>query len=295
MVLGTNLKKAVSMIVMTGLLSLQANAATATVKADALNIRQQPSTTSSVVGVAYNGEKLELLDNNGEWATIKYNNNTAYVSQQYITIDGGNSKTAAAQNLYVTASTLNIRSGAGTTYSIAGQAPYGAELTLLATVDASWYQISYNGITGYVSSQYVRRERVVGNTTSRSGLRTSSQSNEDLINFAKQFLGLPYVYGGSSPSGFDCSGFVKYVFSNFGVSLSRTTYTQVYEGVWIDKGNLQMGDLVFFGSAGNVNHVGIYISDGNFIHSSNTGDVVKISNLNSGYYLNNYYTARRVR
>ncbi len=293
MVLGTNLKKAVGIIVMTGLLSLQANAVTVTVKTDALNVRQQPSTSSQILGVVYNGEKLELLDNDGVWATVKYNNNTAYLSQQYISIDGADQN--ASKALYVTASNLNVRSGAGTGYQILAQAPYGAELTLLETVDASWYKISYNGVVGFVSSQYVRNERIIGNTTSRSGGRTSSQDNAALIEFAKKYLGLPYRYGGSTPAGFDCSGFVQYVFSNFGVRLSRTTYTQVYEGVQISKANLQMGDLVFFGSAGNVNHVGIYISDGNFIHSSNTGDVVKISNLNTGYYLNNYYTARRVR
>ncbi len=291
MVLGTNLKKAVGMIVMTGLLSLQVNAATITVKTDALNVRQQPSTNSQVIGVVYNGEKLELLDNNGEWATVKYNNNTAYVAQQYISIDGA----AAQKKLYVTASNLNIRSGAGTGFSVLTQAPYGSELTLVETTSASWYKVTYNGVTGFVSADYVRSERITGNTTSRSGVRTSASDNASLIEFAKKYLGLPYRYGGSTPSGFDCSGFVQYVFSNFGVRLSRTTYTQVYEGVHIPKENLQMGDLVFFGSAGNVNHVGIYISDGNFIHSSNTGDVVKISSLYSGHYAKTYYTARRVR
>ncbi len=291
--MGTNLKKAVSIVVMTGLLSLQANAATVTVKADALNVRQQPSTSSQIIGVVYNGEKLELLANDGVWATVKYNNNTAYLSQQYISID--EAQQTASKTLYVTASTLNIRSGAGTNYQILTQAPYGAEMTLLETVDASWFKISYNGVVGFVSSSYVRTERILGNTTSRSGVRTSSQDNAALIEFAKKYLGLPYRYGGSTPAGFDCSGFVQYVFSNFGVRLSRTTYTQVYEGVYIPKESLQMGDLVFFGSSGNVNHVGIYISDGNFIHSSNTGDVVKISSLNTGYYANSYYTARRVR
>lgn len=292
MVLSKKLKKAVGMIVMTGLLSLQVNAATAKVKADALNLRQQPSTTSKVVGVAYNGETLEVVDNNGEWATVKFKDSTAYVSQKYITIEEG---ATSQQKVYVTASLLNIRSGAGTGYSIAGQASYGAELNLLEKTNGTWYKVSYNGVTGYVSSDYVRSERIVGNTTSRSGLRDNLVDNDAVIAFAKKYLGLPYVYGGSTPAGFDCSGFVQYVYSNFGVRLSRSTYTQVNEGVAVSKENLRMGDLVFFGSASNVNHVGIYISDGNFIHSSHTGDVVKISSLYSSYYTRNYYTARRVR
>ena len=88
---------------------------------------------------------------------------------------------------------------------------------------------------------------------------------------------------------------MKYIFGQFGVQLSRTTYSQVNEGVYVPKDQLRMGDLVFFAPGGNINHVGIYISDGNFIHSTHTGDVVKISSINSGYYANHYYTARRVR
>lgn len=274
---------------MTGLLSLQASAATATVNANALNVRQAPSTSSAVLGTVYNGEKLNVTATDGDWATILFNNNTAYVSQQYITIEESVSQTRS-----VNASLLNIRSGASINHTVIGQAPYGATVTLLEKLNSDWAKISYNGITGYVACQYLS-VRAVGNSTSRSGTRPSLSDNTALIDFAKKYLGVPYVYGGSSPSGFDCSGFVQYVFSNFGVKLSRTTYTQVNEGVAVSKENLQAGDLVFFGTASNVSHVGIYISDGNFIHASKPGDTVKINSLYSDYYVRNYYTARRVR
>lgn len=287
--MSTKLKKAVATIVMTGLLSLQASAATATVNANALNVRQAPSTSSAVLGTVYNGEKLNVTATDGDWATILFNNNTAYVSQQYITIEESVSQTRS-----VNASLLNIRSGASINHTVIGQAPYGATVTLLEKLNSDWAKISYNGITGYVACQYLS-VRAVGNSTSRSGTRPSLSDNTALIDFAKKYLGVPYVYGGSSPSGFDCSGFVQYVFSNFGVKLSRTTYTQVNEGVAVSKENLQAGDLVFFGTASNVSHVGIYISDGNFIHASKPGDTVKINSLYSDYYVRNYYTARRVR
>ena len=289
MVLSKNLKKAVGMIVMTGLLSLQVSAATATVKANVLNVRQAPSTASAVLGAVYNGEKIEVTDNNGEWATILFNNNTAYVAQQYITMDE-----PTYEKRTVNASLLNIRSGSSLNHAVVGQAPYGVTVDLLEAVDSEWAKISYNGVTGYVARKYLSL-RTTGNTTSRSGTRPSLYDNSSLIEFAKEYIGVPYVYGGTTPAGFDCSGFVQYVFSNFGVKLSRTTYTQVNEGVYVAKENLKMGDLVFFGTASNVSHVGIYISDGNFIHASRPGDTVKINSLYSDYYVRNYYTARRVR
>jgi len=112
-----------------------------------------------------------------------------------------------------------------------------------------------------------------------------------VVGVAMQYLGIPYRWGGSSPStGFDCSGFVMYVFSRVGVSLPRVVSAQYRVGVPVSRSELQPGDLVFFNSLG---HNGIYIGGGQFIHSPHTGDVVKISSL-SGYYIDNWVGARRV-
>ena len=111
-----------------------------------------------------------------------------------------------------------------------------------------------------------------------------------VVGIAMQYLGTPYVYGGASPSGFDCSGFIMYVFAQIGVSLPHNAAAQYGYGSPVDRSQLQAGDLVFFNGLG---HAGIYIGGGNFIHSPHTGDVVKISSL-SGWYASTWVGARRL-
>lgn len=118
----------------------------------------------------------------------------------------------------------------------------------------------------------------------------SSLSSSAVVAYASNFLGTPYAWGGNGASTFDCSGFVKYVYAHFGVSMSRSTTTQVREGSYVSKENLQPGDLIFFGS-GSPHHVGMYVGNNSYIHAPSTGDVVKISALTRRDYL----TARRVK
>jgi cell wall-associated NlpC family hydrolase len=111
-----------------------------------------------------------------------------------------------------------------------------------------------------------------------------------VVGIAMSFLGTPYVWGGSSPSGFDCSGFTYYVYGQVGVSIPRTVSTQYAVGVAVSRSELQPGDLVFFNGLG---HVGIYIGGNQFVHSPHTGDVVKVSAM-TGYYDSGYVGARRI-
>jgi len=111
-----------------------------------------------------------------------------------------------------------------------------------------------------------------------------------VVGIAMQYLGIPYVYGGASPSGFDCSGFIMYVYAQVGVSLPHNAAAQYGYGTPVDRSQLQPGDLVFFNGLG---HAGIYIGGGSFIHSPHTGDVVKISSL-SGWYSSTWVGARRL-
>jgi cell wall-associated NlpC family hydrolase len=116
------------------------------------------------------------------------------------------------------------------------------------------------------------------------------QAHGGVVGIAMQYLGRPYAWGGASPAGFDCSGFVMYVFAQIGVSLPHSSYAQFGAGVPVSRSDLQPGDLVFFDGAG---HVGIYIGGDSFIHSPHTGDVVKISSI-TGWYASTYVGARRV-
>ncbi len=116
-----------------------------------------------------------------------------------------------------------------------------------------------------------------------------------VVNEAMRYLGVPYVYGGGGPSGFDCSGLVQYVFRKFGVNLTHYTVTQAQVGTPIPRSELRPGDVIFFGENGGTGflyHVGIYVGNNSFIHAPHTGDVVKISKL-EGKYDANYACARR--
>jgi cell wall-associated NlpC family hydrolase len=134
---------------------------------------------------------------------------------------------------------------------------------------------------------------VVGVTaTAPEGIAVAPPSHYGgVVGIAMQYLGIPYVWGGSSPGGFDCSGFVMYVYAQVGVSLPHNAAAQYGSGVPVSQDQLQPGDLVFFDGLG---HVGIYIGGGQFIHSPHTGDVVKISSLSDSWYASTYVGARRI-
>ena len=112
-----------------------------------------------------------------------------------------------------------------------------------------------------------------------------------VVGIAMQYLGVPYKWGGASPSGFDCSGLIMYVYAQVGVSLPHYTGSLWGMGVAVSRGDLQPGDLVFFNGLG---HAGIYVGGGNFIHAPHTGDVVKVSSLSQDWYASTYMGARRI-
>jgi len=190
----------------------------------------------------------------------------------------------------VVASSVNVRSGPGTSHYIEAVVDYGQTLDVFAKTD-NWYKIGTGGGNfAYISADYVsiRPEDVAARGSMNAGNR--------VLQLAKKYLGTPYVYGGSSPSGFDCSGFTSYIYRQLGYSINRTAHDQLYNGVAVSKSELKPGDLVMFKRAGNsqVHHVGIYAGDGMMIHSPQTGDVVKFTSINTGYYNDVYYAARRI-
>ncbi len=201
---------------------------------------------------------------------------------------------------YVTGSGVNLRSGPDTTYGIYEQAAPGMELNILAK-EGNWYKVSSPlAACGYVyiSADYVALGKVPEGfkKVSYGGASGRLSAGQRVVQIAEQFLGLPYVYGGSTPAGFDCSGFTSYVFKQMGYTLNRISADQYYNGVPVSKSELKPGDLILFKKPGaaRIHHVGIYVGDGMMIHSPQTGDVIKYASIVNGYYNEVYYAARRI-
>ena len=190
---------------------------------------------------------------------------------------------AATKTGSVTATSLNVRSQPNTNGKIIGSLKKGATVTIVSTESNGWHKIKYGSGYGYVSGSYI----TINGTTTGS----------KVVAEAKKYIGVPYKWGGTTTSGFDCSGYTQYVFKKCGVTIGRTTKDQIKNGTSVSKANLKAGDLVFFkdtySGCANPSHVGIYIGGNQFIHASSSKGVT-ISQLNSDYYTQHYYGARRV-
>ena len=191
------------------------------------------------------------------------------------------------KHMMVNTSGLNVRSLWSKESDILGVLNYGADLTVTGLCENGWVQILYKGQIGYVNGDYVQDYAQVDNTASATAV--------DIANYAMQFVGCSYVYGATGPNSFDCSGLVYYCFGQYGIQLKRTADDQMNNnGVAVSRSNLQVGDLVFFGSGSYSNHVGIYIGNNNFVHAANPSSGVRVSSLNETYYANRYLGARRI-
>jgi cell wall-associated NlpC family hydrolase len=190
----------------------------------------------------------------------------------------------------ITASSLNIRAGAGTKYSKVATVYKGTKVEIISSSNG-WYKIKLSsGKIGWASSNYVTKS----NTNQTAQAPSRGAGREVAVELAYKQLGKKYVWGAEGPNSFDCSGLTYYVYKNaLGKTIPRTSAAQSNYGQYVPKGELQSGDLVFSGSSGKVSHVGIYIGNGKMIHAPQTGDVVKISEINSGYYKDRYITSRR--
>ena len=248
-----------------------------------LRLRSEPSTSSSIVTMLNEDVAVAVLDDTLDgWYKINYNGSVGFVYADFLLIDRDNIFTSYGR---VVGNGVNVR---------ASSSVEGEVLTVLnqnETVNVNgfengWYDVSCGDVDGYVRSDFL--------VLTSSG---SSSSSSDVVNYAKQFLGTRYVYGGASPSGFDCSGFTMYVYKQFGYSLPHTATGQWQSGYGTRIYNiseLQPGDLVFFCDPSRSNgkacsHAGIYIGNGQHIHSSSSrSNGVIISDLTSGYY-NTYF------
>ena len=185
----------------------------------------------------------------------------------------------------ITGGTINVRKGPGTEHERITQVATGKVVTILGT-ENGWYHIQFGSTTGYVLGDYLR-EYVPG---------AASAVGEQIVQMAMQYMGVRYRSGGSSPNGFDCSGFTLYLYGQLGYSLPHTATGQYKNcGTYVAKSDLQPGDLVFFSDSSHaIGHVGIYIGGGQIIHARYSVGRVTTNYLSESYYTTRYVGAKRI-
>ncbi len=264
-----------------------------------VNLRSEANTSSSILAELKNGTAVTVVSTANGWCKVTYSGKTGYIKQDYVSTTGSASNNTSASTgtaaVVKCSSTVNFRSASSTSSTILGELKNGTAVTVLSTSNG-WSKVSYAGKTGYISADYLVTASS-GTAISPSNTAASvsiSAKRQSVLNYAAQFLGVPYVYGGSTPSGFDCSGFTSYVFKNTVGSIPRVAQAQYDATTRVSRDDLLPGDLVFFGSStSSISHVGIYVGSNQFIHAPNTGDVVKYSSL-TGSYATRYQGAGRV-
>ena len=278
--------------VLTAMCTIGASAATlgaGTATADALRLRSTPAAEGEILATVSSGTNVVVLDEAEDgWYKVNYNSVEGYMSGEYLDVTTKADTDLGYGKVDADGSTLNMRAGASTSFDSLCSIPSGTVLELEGIYEG-WYKVTYAGNTGYVSSDYIT-------ITTEPATSTSSALGEQIVALAKQYLGTPYVLGGNGPSSFDCSGFTKYIYAQFGYTLNRTATDQLQNGVSVSRDELQPGDLVFFkyNTSKPVSHVGIYIGNGEFIHASTNRYVVQIDQMNTGHYANVFVYARRI-
>lgn len=285
------------------------------VDASALRLRESPSTGSRTLTNAYRDDYVVVLEAKGDWYKVIYNLREGYMHSDYLTVkERENVELGYGKiNAYL----VNMRSKPNTSSSVVEQVRSGEKAYIIG-FNCGWYKVKYDGQTGYIRSDlmdlveipyentgstnspkyFVGGDPIGGGSSggsSNSG-SSSSSAGQTISNEAQKYLGVPYVWGGSSPSGFDCSGFTQYVMRACGYTINRTATAQLSNGYSVSYSNLQPGDLVFFNNTyatdAPASHVGIYIGNGKFIHAGS--GCVEITDLSANYYASRYVGARRV-
>ncbi len=277
-----------------------ANLGVGTVTADGgLRLRAEANTTSAILNTAYNGETVVVLEEAEDgWYKVDYKSVEGYMFGEYLDIETTIETDLGYGEVNVD-SVLNVRSGPGTDYDKLGTLSAGTVVEITGMEDG-WYHIAYGEEkAGYVSSDYIVLCQDQYGTKGEEAAVAASDLEAQIVAYAKEFLGVPYVWGGNGPKGFDCSGFTKFVYNHFGYTINRSASYQINNGVSVTFDELRPGDLVFFKNPGEkypVSHVGIYIGDGQFIHAcSNPGSKkVMINNFSDGSYRAKFWGARRI-
>ena len=274
-------------------------------------IRSAPDENSDWVGKLYQDSAAQVLEYLDGWTRIRSGEAEGYVPADAL-LTGNDAEDRAEEyennTVTVTACVLNVRDGQGTDAGILTQITEGQEYEVTGDPVEGWYPVNVDGVEGWVSGKYVEadssfsygetkeeeeeriREEEEREALEAVGVPVSSSgvSGQDVISYACQFVGNPYVWGGTSlTDGADCSGFTQSVYAHFGISLPRTTSEMVHAGYAVSFEEAQPGDMIFYGDGG---HVGLYMGDGNIVNALNSRKGICIC---SATYTN-IYAVRRV-
>lgn len=252
-----------------------------------LNIRQEPDESGKLVGKLPKNAACEIISSEDGWAFIKSGKVEGYVKEEYLSTGyeakkkGEELATALAVS---TADALNIREEPNTDAEIVTQVAAGEALDIVEIRNDGWIKVYLDDEEVYVSGDFVEVKSDLATAITMTELlygQGVSDVRVDLCQYAKQFLGNAYVWGGTSlTKGADCSGFVLSVFAKYGVSLPHSSRAQANQGTSISASELKPGDLVFYAKGGTINHVAIYIGGGQVIHASSPKTGIKISAYN---------------
>ena len=260
-----------------------------------LNIRQEASTDSEVIGILTNHNACELLEDAGEWYKVTSGKVTGYVNKQYL-VTGDEAEAIAEQEIKTVATvnteTLNVRAEKSTDAAVLSQVGNSEAFTVNSVADG-WVEISVDDSVGYISQDYVTLAQALPTAKTIEQVKYGdgvSDVRTSVVSYALQFVGNRYVWGGTSlENGVDCSGFTMRILGKYGISLPHSSRAQPSYGKKISASEAKPGDLFFYGSGRSISHVAIYIGNGQIVHASNKRDGIKVSNA---YYRNPICVAR---
>lgn len=260
-----------------------------------LNIRQEASTDSEVIGILTNHNACELLEDAGEWYKVTSGKVTGYVNKQYL-VTGDEAEAIAQQEIKTVATvnteTLNVRAEKSTEAAVLSQVGNSEAFTVNSVADG-WVEISVDDSVGYISQDYVTLAQALPTAKTIEQVKYGdgvSDVRASVVSYALQFVGNRYVWGGTSlEKGVDCSGFTMRILGKYGISLPHSSRAQPSYGTKISASEAKPGDLFFYGSGRSISHVAIYIGNGQIVHASNKRDGIKVSNA---YYRNPICVAR---
>ena len=273
---------------------------------DNVNVRIKPSTDSEIIDVFDLGKEINVSSQSDNWYKVNYGGQAAWVFGEYVEVVNKNfsvevAGTSKFDYVYVVSQQgINLREYPTVSSNKKLSLAFGAKLKVVTQINQEWLQVQTNdGDEGYVYQEFVDEKSLENTTPKVMSVTTENDStlSSSIISYAKQFLGTKYVWGGESlTDGIDCSGFTQKVMAKFNISIPRTAKEQATVGKFVDRNSLSTCDLVFFDTLnkGYITHVGMYIGNGKFIHSSSSKNHTGIVITDLSNYSNAYRTARRV-